>query len=231
MPDQGLLYFTFIILFIAALLPIGKKIQVDSQLFYFLLFLIILAPLPSAITYIGSPNIHRSVLLSILLTIPVSVGLYKLITMQYGKFIFIGLVLVLFAEFAYFWHQYSVQADVYNAIRRNDGFRELAQYIHANRNNYDEIYVPSEGNTGLYYLFFSNNFDSENMKEFKDDARINKVGNIHFLDVSCPSTEVSASSKSVLIINRHQCDTGNGYKEIGSIKGSNSLLGFKLYSN
>ena len=95
---------------------------------------------------------------------------------------------VFIAEIAYFGHQYSTQADIYTSSRRNDGFKELVTYVNKNKSQYDAIYLPAEGNTALYYLFFTKNFSSELIEKFGFDAHIDNVDNVHFIKETCPGS-------------------------------------------
>ncbi|HRN69585.1 MAG TPA: hypothetical protein PLS49_00215 [Candidatus Woesebacteria bacterium] len=230
MPDQGLLYVSFLIFLIAAFLPIGKKIRYHNSYLYYLIYLILLAPFPAAITYYGSPNINRSALLASVLIIPVAIGFYNILTAKYNKLFVPVLGLILLAECIYFWHQYSVQGEVFNAIRRNDAHRELVQYVQKKKQQYQHIFLPAEGNIALYYLFFNKDFNPNYATQFKTDARIDSIDNISFIDTSCPSTINNLNFDNSLIINRYNCSEVTELKKITDIKGKNILLGFTVYS-
>lgn len=230
-PNQGLYFLSYLAYLVALALPMTKKKLVpDAPLLTYLVYLILLAPLPAAITYLGSPNIHRAALLGVVLIIPVSFGLYKICVSKY-KLILIPLVFVfLFCEVSYFWHQYTTQADIYTSMRRNDGFKELVQYVVQHKNEYDEVLLPAEGNTALYYLFFTKDFSPTYAKKFTKDAHIDAVSNIRFILSSCPSEKVTAEDlgKKILVVNRHNCPDTPTFKEIKRIQGVNILLGFHV---
>ncbi len=231
-PEQGLLYMSYLIYFIVLAVPFFKRpSQPDSRYIYYLLYLILLAPIPAAFTYVGAPNIHRAALLGVLLIIPASYGMYTMLQSRY-RFILIPFVMILLVgEVIYFWHQYRTQADIYTSMRRNDGFKELVLYAQANKNQYDEVFLPAEGNTALYYLFFTHDFSADYSAQFQTDAHIDRIGNIRFIKATCPTEVLSEADKkkNILVVNRHSCAETQGYDQINTIRGKNILLGFKIF--
>lgn len=128
-PNQGLLYITFLLLIAAAFVPVKTKLKTDNRLVLFFLYLLLLAPVPAAFTYYGAPNIHRSVFLVLMLIIPAAYGMYKLTVVRYSKIIVPVIMLMITVEFFYFFHQYSTQSDIFTALRRNDGQANLISYL------------------------------------------------------------------------------------------------------
>lgn len=229
-PDNGLYFITYLMGIISACF-LGKYKGDKPYLWYFL-YLLVIAPIPAALTYYGSPNIHRAAFFGVLLLIPIAYGFAQLLKLKYVRLITVGLVLLVLVEFGYFWHQYSVQADVYTGIRRNDAFKELALYTAQHKDEYDLVYLPAEGNTALYYLYFTQDFNPKYASQFKTDARIDKVGNVQFLDATCPTEKLWANDfdKKILVVNRHSCGEKADLQKVTDIKGRNPLLGFTLYT-
>ncbi|MDA1317385.1 MAG: glycosyltransferase family 39 protein [bacterium] len=231
-PDQGLLYLTYLALIIIALSPLkAKKIEINNHLMGYFFYLLLIAPLPAAVTYYGSPNIHRSLFLGILLIIPAAYGAYKLWFIPYRKIVISIVVMVLLGEFIYFWHQYSVQSDKFTAMRRNDAHRELMNYLQENSASYEHIYLPAEGATSLYYLFFTKNFSKDLAGKFHKDAYIKSIDNITFIESSCPTENPLKLTDRILIVNRHNCPEKPDLHKVATIKGKNELLGFTLYES
>ena len=230
-PDQGLLYLSYLCYFIVLAIPFFRRpTEPDSRYVYFLLYLILLAPLPAAFTYVGAPNIHRAAFLGVLLVTPAAYGLYTLFKSPYRLLIIPLVVVVLTGEVIYFWHQYTTQADIYTGMRRNDGFKELVVYAHAKSMEYEEVDLPAEGNTALYYLFFTKDFSPSHSSQFQTDAHIDRVGNIRFIKATCPSEVLSEAdrARNILVVNRHSCAEAKGYTQIETVIGKNALLGFKV---
>ena len=231
-PDQGLLYLTYLVLIIIAISPLkAKEIKFNSSALWYYFYLLLLAPLPAAITYYGSPNIHRSVFLGILLVIPAAYGMYKLWFVPYRNIIIGFVIITILGEGIYFWHQYSVQSDKFTSMRRNDAHVELMYYIQDHHLEYDRIYVPAEGATSLYYLFVTHNFDKSLAGQFQKDAYIESIDNIFFIEASCPTEKIVEPPAKSLMVNRHNCPEKPDLNMVTTIKGKNELLGFTLYEN
>ncbi len=231
-PEQGLVYLSYLFYLIVLIIPFFKKpTQTDSRYGYYLTYLILLAPVPAAFTYVGAPNIHRAVLFGVLLVIPVAYGMYTFISSKYRNLIVPIVIIVLAGEVIYFWHQYTTQADIYTSMRRNDGFKELVLYTQSNATEYDKVYLPAEGNTALFYLFFSKDFSPEYATRFMTDAHIDTVGNIRFIRATCPTEVLSEADRKekILVVNRHSCAEPEEYEQIDTVNGKNILLGFKVY--
>ena len=232
MPDQGLVYLTYLFFLIAAVIPIKNKSHISKPHLLYYYYLLAISPIPSALTYLGSPNVHRALFLIVLLVIPVAYGAYKILFFRYGRLIFSVLGIVLFCEFLYFWHQYSVQSDVHNALRRNDGQKELVEYLQINDAKYDRIYLPSEGTMSLYLLFYTNNFDSKLVGTFNKGTRLDmdSLGKYIFTDSSCPTNDMKFDQGKILIVNKYDCTIPSKFRKVTSIKGRHFLLGFDIYT-
>ena len=217
--------YLFFILFLFG--NIRRKIfKFDRKIFLLLISLIVIAPIPASLTFLGSPNIHRSVFLGVVLIPIIALGIFEF-KKAIKPLIFTFVICVFIYEGLYFWHQYATQFDKFNSIRRNDGYKELAQYLIKNHTNFSKIYVPSEGNTALYYLFANKNFDPKLANNFLKDAKITNLDNINFSDFTCPS-QVAKIEEDVLIVDRHSCPDIIVLKQIGKTYGVNELLAFKL---
>ena len=231
-PDQGLLFLTFLLSIIAIFLPFGKRVSFDKPYLFYFLYLLLIAPIPAAFTYYGSPNIHRAVFLAVLLSVPIAMGMYRIITSQYRKVSVVIFFMILAAEFAYFWHQYSIQSDVYLGLRRNDGQREVMRYIQQHSVEFDEIVLPAEGSMALYYLFYTKDFNVKYSRQFKTDVHIAKIANIVFMQQSCPTEYYRPDSmKSTLIVNRHSCNQTENFTKVTELRGKNPLLKYSLYTS
>lgn len=231
-PDQGLLYLSYILYLVVLAIPFFPRPTKPNQSYvYYLLYLILLSPIPAAFTYVGAPNIHRAALLGILLIIPVAYGMYTLGKSHYRIIILPLIFILLTAEVIYFWHQYTTQADIYTSMRRNDGFKELISFVRENKDMYEEVFLPAEGNTALYYLFFTQDFSSAYSHLFQTDAHIDKVENIRFIKATCPTEVLSEvdRKRNILVVNRHSCAESKGYQQVGTVRGKNILLEFKVF--
>jgi hypothetical protein len=232
-PAQGLLYVTFLICLIGALIPLSKKARehMDTKYVWYLLYLLLLAPFPAAMTYYGSPNIHRSAFLGVILSMFVAYGCYNLLQGIKWKKIVIGVLsIMLVLELIYFTSQYGFQFNVANSLTRNDAQKQVALYVAEKKDEYKDIMLPVEGAMPLYYLFYTNNFGSEYSERFQGDVKLDRVGNVRFIDSSCPSTTIQHPEevKDTMIIDRPQCPDSKVFKQIKTISGVNPLLKYKV---
>lgn len=233
MPAQGLVYITFLIFIGASLLPVKSKLKINSACLVYFFYLLLIAPIPAALTYLGSPNVHRALFLVVLLVIPAAYGVYKINLLKYGKIILLFIFFLLICEFFYFWHQYSVQSDIHNAIRRNDAQKELIVYLKQNESNYEKIYLPSEGTMSLYLLFYKNTFSSSLVGMFNKGYRLDMESfqQYVFTESSCATNDLEFGEEKILVVNKYDCQIPSEFTKVATIKGKNHLLGFDLYSH
>jgi len=231
-PDQGLIYYTYFFLIILSVIPFSKlKVKIDNKMALYFIFLLLLAPVPAALTFSGSPNIHRSIFMSVLLVIPVAYGAYKMTLLPYKKILIFGVVLMISTEFLYFWHQYSVQSDLTTSLRRNDGYKQMVEYVLQHEHEYDRVIIPSEGTSAIYYLFYSNNFGKKYAEFFEKDVKISSINSVLFVESSCPEIDDSTEEGNILYVNRYDCPTSIDTVQLERIQGRNELLGFRMSTN
>jgi hypothetical protein len=234
-PDQGVLYIFFLILFIICIVPIKNKIETNQRLLNFILAMLFVSASPAGLTLIESPNIHRATNVVVFMCMFAGYGFYKSYFIKYKK-ISLGIILIpiMFLEIFLFSHQYMRHFDLATSMHRNDGYKNMIEYVLQNKGKYQKIYVPVSGTTPLYYLFYKQDFNPKYSHEFRLDARIDKIDNVYFVENNCVSEEFNKIkfSKTDLIIDSVQCGETNQklFREINIIKGRNGLLGFKLLS-
>ncbi len=202
-PNNGLLYMGMLILIlISAALPKDKKI--NNNLFLQSIYLLFVTAIPSALTVIDTPNVHRSLPMFIFVIILSSYGFHNLRELKLKKFPIVILPLcLLFLEFIYFAHFYFQHASTSQSIWRNDGNKQLVEYILKNKDKYKSIYMTHEERwLPIYYLFYKNDYDKKYAGKFGLDFKIDKIDNLIFSDSSCPSDWINSNiiSKSESLI-------------------------------
>ncbi len=210
-PNQGLLFYGFIpilLLFFLYFHPIAKTHRTS----WYILYLLLLMPLPAALTNEDSPNLHRSMLMILPLVIMMGVGLHSLWTDSDKKIrnvFIVGITFVIALEFIFFWHQYSVHQKSYKPVYRNQGEKELIQYVLKNRSKYTTIYMPLEGDMPLYYLFFTQKLDKLTKGTIQNRIRVKSIDNIQFVDDPCITDRIVQKALTVgpnsLIIESGDC--------------------------
>ncbi|MDH7476733.1 MAG: glycosyltransferase family 39 protein, partial [Microgenomates group bacterium] len=84
-PEQGMIYFSFFLLIIYSLTEIKNLISRYKKPVLFFLFVFFLSPFPASLTFIESPNPHRSLFLIIFLIILSAFGLYQIKKITFFK--------------------------------------------------------------------------------------------------------------------------------------------------
>ncbi len=230
-PEEGLFYLTFLLIMIIPLIPFLRKreLKINSLLLLYIIYLLLITPIPSALTTNDAPNVHRAALMSILFIFPVAYFYLLIKDISYKKFQMKNLLFILiFVEFVFFWHQYSTHADYYQNIGRNDGEREVIKFVQANQKNYKTIYLPVQGTFPLYYLFYKNDFNPSYAGKFKTDIKIDKIDNIDFMDEACPFKLVKDFILPSFAVGFFDCVEENNFKYSQSIIGKNTFYGFKV---
>ncbi len=236
-PEQGLFYISFLGLAILSFFYLSRMIVFDNEKdksnirLVYLVYLTLISVLPSALTVLDAPNVHRSVLLSLFLVIFFAYGLNAAANIEYKKIRLNYLFFcIFFIEFIYFWHQYT-HADFFNAIYRNDAQKQLVLYVKENISTKTPVIMPVQNTMPLFYLFYTKDFDKSYATRFKLDARINKIHNVTFFDYDCPSKQLIQSNipKNTIIVDSHNCETDLGYYDIvNKVQGKNPLLSYKV---
>lgn len=207
--DQGLLLITLgaqIPLY--AVLKLTGKIRnvAVSQATRYLYYLTVIAPIPAALTLEDAPNVHRSLLFGVLLSIPFGILLAKISTITYrGKKLALLAIFLGFAvETNYFWHQYSHHSFYSQAEGRQTQMAEVAEYLLTHHNDYQQVYVPSQNQLALRLLLKSNDFDNTLAGTFSTGISLKTLSNISFSPESCPLPSAQATGNT-LVVHTNEC--------------------------
>jgi 4-amino-4-deoxy-L-arabinose transferase-like glycosyltransferase len=187
-PLTGLFYLTCFLL----LLPIFirgaslRDMSIDKKNLLFLVLLVFISPIPAALTSELTPNVHRSILLSVTGIFIFSYGFYLFVEkFKNKKIVYAGIGILLSIEFLFFFHNYFQHESSYTAILRGDGNKQAVEYIQQNKTKYKKVYMMASGLFPTYYLYFTNNFDTKLIPEFRKNLRISGIENITFVDNDC----------------------------------------------
>lgn len=205
--------------------------------------LLILAPLPAAITAEDSPNLSRAFFMIPFLIYFEALGLEKILSFSYGfgskfkKQITIGVLTLLFLNSSYFFYMYfnhSVSHRPYlknyagdSPTYRNVGTKELILKLDSLKTKYEKIVITNfPDNPYPWYAFFTNKDPLDINRTYNPDTKERVYGNIIFSQDKCPSDEslVKYSKKNILIVDSWECPYNSkihdGYplKIVGSIQ-------------
>ena len=228
-PAQGLLLISLGPLLLFGLFPMVKH-SVSAPVVRLIVYLLLIAPLPAAITIDFPPHAHRAIAMVVPLVLLATYGAYSLTSLmnpapadRYGarkQYVVIGLLIILLSvEGVYFWHQYEQHEAAEQSILRNGGDKELAKYLIANGKHYDQVIAPVLARLPIYYLYFSGNVDRSLAGKFTREVRIERLDNITLLATECPSDKVSIGElpKNTLIVDYAKCLAPDGSAVVDSI--------------
>jgi len=220
-PGAGLLGFAELFIFFIGLWHIIK----NKNGYLPILFLLI-SPLPAALTWEDSPNLHRSLFMIPFIAIISGYGLSVMtnhITKKYFKsIVFIRYVFILsfilintsIFLHMYFYHSYNHKPFlkdyvVDNPTYRNSGTTELARRLNVMSNDYELVVVANfPDNPYPWYAFF-NDIDPSvfNKSTYNPNSNEKIWKNIVFTDSTCPSDFAfeKYNHKNLLVIDSWAC--------------------------
>ncbi len=234
--EQGMFYFSYLIFLIGCVAFVSGDIHSRSIQNGFKYFIVILAfsLVPPSMTYIGSPNMNRSMMFGVLLIPLIAYG--AMLIWSTHKRMFLVLLFTLCVESVYFGLNYALHFDSANSIPRRDATKPLILAIQKYKNK--QVYLPREGTKAIYYLFFNQNFDKYLAGKFKFDAQIPQVDNVHFLPESnCLNTgkqikDAGIHQGDIIVFNetcRKRPEDDVNIRHLETIKQVNELLGYEMY--
>lgn len=228
-PGQGLIFISFLL---ALLLSVFSKEEHPKSVFYkFIVYLLLISPIPAALTIDDSPNVHRSVFMILPLVFITAEALIRISEIRLVRIRIIYPVLLLFLiEFLYFTHQYTVHTASYKSVYRNDGNKGIVKYLSEIKDNYEKIYLPFNNNLSLYYLFFTNNFGIKLAQAFRNDFLIDHLDNVYFVENFCPaqSVEFNQINRNSLFVNYGDCPSDSRFVEVKSIYRKDSTVAYRV---
>ncbi|MEI6532844.1 MAG: hypothetical protein WCO06_03325 [Candidatus Roizmanbacteria bacterium] len=236
-PNSGLLYFgSFLLLISIVFLYSTKRHSIDFRVWILLLLLLLIAPLPSALTNELTPNTHRSMFMPIILICISSYGFYLLSFVKIKRFpIIVVPLFIICLEFIFFYHNYFQHISMYTNLYRGDGNIQVAKYISDHHYEYNTIHVFISGWFPVYYLYADKNFDKSLPNKFNEHLRMSSFQNIIFKDNDCEESlqfipNDIRSNKSDLLIVHGGCPIKNeSLRYLESIKNISGINIFDIY--
>ncbi len=226
---QGLMPVTFALLLLAGLLPLVIKGKIP--LIGYMVYLLLITPLPSVLTADFVPHVHRSMFMILPLTFLTAYGFAKArLLMRKDRLLIVAMLLLLIIETVYFWHMYAQHSASLQSILRNDGDKEMTGYVITKRSKYDKVIIPGFERLPIYYLYFSHNLDPNLVGKFKFGLQIEGVDNITFANDWCPSKYFPATklSKQTLVVDNGDCPDVSGFREIKRTIRSDSTKAYRF---
>lgn len=184
---MGLLTYIEFFLFIAGLIAIAQK-----KVIILPLFLLLVAPLPAALTTEDAPNLHRSFFMLPFLSIIASYGFLWLFKIKRWGLVISRVAFLLFlVNIIFYLHMYYVHDKVHAPLYRNVGAKELALLLNQTQGKYDKIIVTNIPDDPYPWIAFFGNRDPA---VFNKDAVTREKGtwqteNFVFTGLRCPSRD------------------------------------------
>jgi 4-amino-4-deoxy-L-arabinose transferase-like glycosyltransferase len=225
-PDQGLLQISLfgLTVFVVAVLLTNPgllaKQKWNPTIISFIGWLVLIAPLTASLTLDEVPNVHRSAIFGILLTVFFACIYFRFVSIKtFVKPLLAAFWIVFILETVYFFHQYIVLAPAAQSPTRYDSRTLLAKQLITQREKYTNIVVPREI-FSIYYLYYTKNFDSNLAGKFQKNLIIPEVDNLNFIDNDCPTQEKDLPLKdNTLIVDMQHCVISDKYEKIDVFTG------------
>ena len=235
-PNSGEMYLTILPLFILPLFMFFKKKNnnVNGQLFYYIIYLSLIASIPGALTVVAVPNPHRSILTGIFLCMIAAYGFNRILDIKIKKIHLTYLVYAfLMVEVIGFMHNYVAHVDLLQFIGTNEGAKEAALYVQKEQSKYKNIYLTGSNYMAIYYLYFAGDVSRELAGKFKIKLILENYKNLHFFDTDCASNKISENrpqiKDKVLIINRGDCVLPQGVSKVAEFKAAFGNSAFQAF--
>ncbi len=219
-PYVGLLTYIELILIFLGLFFVSKNKEI-----LVILALLVIAPLPAAVTIEDTPNMQRSIfMIPFLLTIA-AFGFYELIKLSSKwKYLSILIGTVFFLNFIYFFHMYIVHQRMSIASYYRDGGNvELVKKLNEIGGNYKKIVLTNSPDSLYPWIAFLNKIDPIlfNQTYKKNDNGVRSFENIVFSSDRCPLNEALKRGEkefsSTLFVEAEGCTVDKKFKKLFEI--------------
>ena len=219
-PYVGLLTYIELILIFLGLFFVSKNKEI-----LIILALLVIAPLPAAMTIEDTPNMQRSILMIPFLLTIAAFGFYELIKLpSKWKYLSILIGTVFFLNFIYFFHMYLVHQKMSIASYYRDGGNvELVKKLNEIGGNYKKIVLTNSPDSLYPWIAFLNKIDPNlfNQTYKKIDNGVRSFENIVFSSDRCPLNEALKRGEkefiSTLFVDAEGCVVDKKYEKLFEI--------------
>ena len=227
---MGTLTYVELALFIFGLIYLIKK---PSPL-RLVLVLLLLAPLPAAITTEDTPNLSRASYMIPFIAAISGYGLWKLSKTKVYRFLLFTFYFLLSLNFIYFLHMYFIHNRVGGSMSRNEGVQDLVEVLKREYLNYDKIYLTDIPDNLYPWIAFYNKLDP---KSFNHPSKNRDKGpwtyeKYNFVTARCPSRDVFNEPGKILAVDADACEaqTPPGAEMLEHIKRPDETVVYTLWS-
>ena len=205
----GLITYVEFLLIALSLVAAGAKKEV-----WLVWLLLLISPIPAAITNEDTPNLHRALFMIPFLVLLETYGLMYLFSLKkWARFFTITILLALFFNLIYFAHFYIIhQKFGMPSYYRNGGAKELTAKVYMIHDQYAKVIVTNSPDSLYPWFGFFNKIEPKSFSQ-----TVNENGNIiwswknvTFSNEKCPSEKIAKSkdkiSEKILIIDGEGCE-------------------------
>lgn len=212
---MGVVTYIELFLLVAGLVAIAQK-----RFGIFALVLLLLAPIPSALTTEDAPNLHRAFFMIPFISIIGAYGLEWIKSMD-KKWLTRLVTIGFFLNFVFFLHMYFVHNKVHLPLYRNIGAKELSMYLKGVQGKYDQVIITNIPDDPYPWIAY---FTGKEPQSFNTDAQKRVLGvwtseNLVFTGSRCPSRDAFEKPEGkIMVIDAEGCATESKLKDRSDVK-------------
>jgi len=142
----------------------------DKKIKKFIIWWLLLSPLPSVLTREGGIHATRLILMLPPLLLIISLGFYQLLTtlmLRKQKLLWLFLGLIFVGQFSIYWHRYYVHYPLESEEWWHYGFKQIASYAKQNEDKYDYVVFSDSSEPSLIFSLFWLKVDPRLVQENK----------------------------------------------------------------
>ncbi len=197
--------------------------------------LLLLAPLPAAITTEDSPNLSRAAYMIPFISAISGLGLWHLSKVRTRNYSLRAICYVLLGlNFIFFLHMYFIHNRVGNTMARSVGTKELAIVLGSLARRYDQIYLTNIPDSPYPWIAYFQKLDP---KTFNEKAMVRDKGRwtykeYNFLTARCPSRDAFQNQGKILAVDADACEAQSpeGAKMLDQIRRPDGTIVYTLWS-
>src|SRR4030043_1146252 len=214
-PGMGLLTLADAILFVLGLISIFKYKKGSLPL-----ALLLVSPIPAALTTDDSPNLHRALFMILFIVIIEAYGFILILKNKVYRKTILGIIAVLWiSNFIFFLHMYFVHSKIHRPLNlnvnmdassfRNIGAKELAYKLDKLIGTYEKIVVTNFPDDPYPWYAFFTGHDPEEFNRYAEKRILGPwtYQNILFSQSKCPSDEYfkNFTEENILVVDSGIC--------------------------
>lgn len=231
LPERGLEYIFELVFLILGLATIIKRKDRNG---YLLIGLLLIAPIPDALTSNG--HYGRASLMAPWLLLIEGLGFFTLLKLisnisityiRRGAYLLLSLII--FTAVLIFWINYTTYFKNNYSVYSQYGYESLMKQVYAERNSYDKIYISRHFNDTkqyIYYLFynqydpvkFQNKINASYSMDSDGWMSIDKIDNIYFVQNIPPIPASQSTANDRVLIVSAPVDFPKAVKPVFTIK-------------